>query len=203
MRNKEFLNNDPALFDEVATRCLEGYLALDGGEGYPRAVAINFAAQDGRIYFHGALAGDKFKRLAANGRVGFTMVLPYSLTPSYWATSDGSACPATQLYISIEVCGLCCLVEDRVEKASGLQSIMEKYQPEGNHRPIDNEDPRYERSITGVGVFRVEVESWSGKVRMGQNLPEKSRRNLVNHLRKRGSKLDQKTADWIAATFET
>lgn len=204
MRRKEFGNDEPALFEEVADRSLEGFLALTGGDRHPRAVAVNFAAQAGRIYFHGALTGDKFERISADGRVGFTMVLPYSLTPSTWASSsgsNGSACPATQLYVSVEVAGNCCLVTDPAEKARGLQALMRKYQPEGGYRPLDHEDPRYERAIAGVGVFRVDVESWSGKVRMAQNLSEESRRDLVKRLRERGSPLDLETADRIDASF--
>ena len=199
MRRKEFRNDDPALFDEVAAGCLEGYLALGDGQGQPRAVAVNFAVRDGRIYFHGALAGDKFERIAADDRVGFTMVLPCSLIPSDWSASDGSACSATQFYLSVEVSGRCRLVADPAEKARGLQSLMEKYQPEGGYRTISHRDPRYDRSLTGVGVFRVDIESWSGKVRLGQNQAESARRDLVSRLRQRGRPVDLATADRIAA----
>jgi len=203
MRRKEYKNDDPALFDEMAAHCLEGYLALNGETGYPRTVAVNFAALDGHIYFHGALAGDKFDRMIADGRVGFTMARPFSLTPSDWAAPDGSACPATQLYIGIEVVGRCALVEDVAEKARGLQALMEKYQPQGGYRPISHEDSRYDRSIATVGVFRVEIQSWSGKVRLAQNKSESSRRDLVARLRTRGLPLDLETADRIASTLES
>jgi uncharacterized protein len=203
MRRDEFQNDDPALFEEVVTACLEGFLALNSSEGFPRAVAVNFAAGDGCLYFHGALAGDKYDRVIADDRVGFTMARPYSLTPSDWATSNGSACPATQLYVSVEVTGRCSLVEDRIEKAIGLQALMEKYQPEGGYRPISHEDSRYDRSIAGVGVFRVDIQGWTGKIRLAQNQSEASRRDLIERLRQRGRPLDLETADRIAGGLES
>jgi len=198
MRRKEFRHDDDALLEELAASCLEGYLALTPNEdGYPRAVAVNFALHDGAIWFHGALAGDKFDRIAAEGRVGFTMVVPYSLTPSTWATDDGSACPATQLYTSVEVYGRCHIVDDPAQKATGLQALMQKYQPEGGYRPITHPDPGYERSVGATGVFRIEIESWSGKARLAQNQSEAKRRKLVALLRQRGLPVDLATAERI------
>lgn len=203
MRRKEFGSENPALFDEVAGRCLEGVLALNGGEGTPRAVVVNFAARDGRIYFHGALAGDKYERVLADDRVGFTMALPYSVLPSDWTATNGSACPATQLYVSIEVVGRCTVIDDPAEKAIGLQALMEKYQPEGGYHPISHEDSRYDRPLAGVGVFRVEIQGWSGKIRLAQNQSEASRRTLIARLRERGRPLDLASADRIAESLDS
>ena len=202
MRRKDFQNNESALFDEMAEHCPEGYLALNGGDNFPRAVGVNFAARDGRIYFHGAVAGDKFERLKTDDRVGFTLARPYSLLPSVWSTSDGSACPATQLYISIEICGRCRLVDDPAEKGRGLQALMEKYQPEGGYRPMDRDDDSYKRPIAAVGVFRIDIENWTGKVRMAQNQSEASRRDLIARLKERGRPLDLETAARITESLD-
>ena len=53
--------------------------------------------------------------------------------------SDGErACPATTLYRSAQAHGTLEEVTSRADKARVLQALMEKYQPEGKHVPIDH-----------------------------------------------------------------
>lgn len=201
MRREEFLSRDPGLLAELAAHCPEGYLALAAAGAPPRAVPVNFALRETDIYFHGALAGDKFDRIRADGRVGFTIARPYSLVPSHWTSEGGSACPATQLYASIEVRGSCVLVDDAAEKALGLQTLMEKYQPEGGYRPLRATDSGYEAPVRSTGVFRLAIEDWTGKVRLAQERSVEQRERLVRQLRARGAPLDLITADRIAHTL--
>jgi nitroimidazol reductase NimA-like FMN-containing flavoprotein (pyridoxamine 5'-phosphate oxidase superfamily) len=199
MRRHELESSDPALLAEVAGGAEVGYLALQTADG-PRAVALNFALADGDLWFHGALAGEKFDLLAAGARVGFTMVLPHSLIPSYWSAPE-HACPATHFFKSVEARGTCAPVEDAADKALGLQALMEKYQPEGGFRAISADLPMYRGALRTVGVFRVKVESWTGKLKFGSNEPEKLRRLWVAKLRERGTPLDLATADEIARSL--
>jgi nitroimidazol reductase NimA-like FMN-containing flavoprotein (pyridoxamine 5'-phosphate oxidase superfamily) len=198
MRRDELSCDDPALFTEVAAAADVGCLALVTPSGWPRAVALNFCALGGRIYFHGALDGEKHAAADVPGgaRAGFTMTVPYSMIPSTWSAPD-HACPATHFFKSVEIKGRCVLVDDPAEKARALQALMDKYQPEGGFRPIDAADPRYAKALEGVGVFRIDPESWSGKVKFGQNEPERLRRRFVAELRRRAGPMDLETADEI------
>lgn len=202
MRRRELESTDPALFAEIAARAEIGHLVIVTPDGWPRAVAVNFCALGLRIYFHGALAGEKFAVAAAPGgaRAGFTMNLPHAMIPNYW-TAPGYACPATHFFKSVEIKGRCTLVDDPAEKAAALQALMEKYQPEGGFDPIDPADRRYAKALAGVGVFRVDAESWTGKVKFGQNEPAKLRRRFVAELRGRGRPIDLLTADEIEKTL--
>jgi nitroimidazol reductase NimA-like FMN-containing flavoprotein (pyridoxamine 5'-phosphate oxidase superfamily) len=98
--------------------------------------------------------------------------------------------------------GACTVVDDLQEKARALQALMRKYQPEGKHRPIDAADPIYLKPLRGVGVFRIVVESWTGKVKFGVNEPERIRRLLIAGLRERGRPLDLATALEIERTLD-
>lgn len=202
MRRRELESSDPALFAEIADRAGIGHLVIVTPDGWPRAVAVNFGAVGQRIYFHGALAGEKFAVAAAPGgaRAGFTMNLPHAMIPSYW-TAPGFACPATHFFKSVEIKGRCTLVDDPAEQAVALQALMRKYQPEGGYDPIDPQESRYAKALAHVGVFRIDPESWSGKVKFGQNEPAKLRRRFVEELRRRGRPIDLATADEIDRTL--
>jgi nitroimidazol reductase NimA-like FMN-containing flavoprotein (pyridoxamine 5'-phosphate oxidase superfamily) len=202
MRRRELASADPALFAEIAARAEIGHFTIVTPDGWPRAVAVNFCAVDQRIYFHGALAGEKHDAVAAGGvRVGFTMNLPHSMIPSYW-TAPGFACPATHFFKSVEIKGRCAPVTDPAEKAVALQALMQKYQPEGGFDPIDPAESRYAKALANVGVYRISPESWSGKVKFGQNEPPRLRRRFVEELRRRGRPIDLATAAEIEKTLQ-
>ena len=204
MRRRELASTDAALFAEIAARAEVGHFVIVTADGWPRAVAVNFCAVGQRIYFHGALAGEKHDAVARPGgaRAGFTMNLPHSLIPSHW-TAPGHACPATHFFKSVEIKGRCTLVDDPAEKAAALQALMEKYQPEGGFDPIDPGAARYAKALAGVGVYRIDPESWTGKVKFGQNEPTRLRRRFVEELRRRGRPEDLATADEIERTLDT
>lgn len=191
--------DDAAFLQEIADGAEVGYLALATPDG-PRAVALNFALAAGALWFHGALAGEKFEALAGGTPVGFTMTLPYSLIPSHWS-APAQACGMTHFFKSVEVRGRCAPVDDPVQKAVGLQALMDKYQPEGGFTPIAADLPMYRGALKSVGVFRVEIATWTGKRKFGQNEPEKLRRAWVGKLRERGTDLDLATAAEIVRSF--
>ncbi len=200
MRRTELESADVGLFRDLAATCEVGYLSLVTAEGFPRAIALNFAAVGETIYFHGALEGEKFELIQAAPRAGFSIVKPYSFIPSTWS-APRYACPATQFFKSIEIKGICSEVEDPAERALGLSALMDKHQPEGGFDPIDPAVPIYAKALAGVGVFRVVPDSWSGKVKFGQNEPEKLRRIFVEKLRERGGPMDEETAREIEKTL--
>ena len=196
MRRIDFLRQDDEFFQEVAQRCQVGYLGLMTKEGFPRNIALNFVALNKAIYFHGALAGQKFDLLSNNPQVGFTMAWELSYIPSNWTGPD-YACPATQLYKSVEIQGQGVVVEDGHEKAHALQALMEKHQPGDTFRQITGDEKIYRKALAGTGVFRVDVESWAGKVRLFQEKPAYFRDLIIGKLKERGAEIDFITASQI------
>lgn len=192
MRRDDFLRTDRAFFQHVARQCSVGHLGLVTADGYPRSIALNFVALDEAIYFHGALAGEKFDVISAGGPVGFTMAWELSYIPSQW-TGPEYACPATQLFKSVEIKGRCTVVSETQEKVLALQALMQKYQPEGQFRPITSHEKIYKNALEQTGVFRVDVDSWAGKVRLFQEKPEDFQNKVICKLEERGLPLDLTT----------
>ena len=196
MRRKELASNDDALWRELCAVCGEGILSLVLDSGFPRALAVNFAAEADRLYFHGALAGEKHDLLRRGARCGFSMIQPLAFLPSHWF-SERNACPATQLFRSIEVQGQCGVVDDPDEMAHGLQLLMDKYQPTGGFVPLSAGEETYRRRLAATGVFRFSAESWTGKIKLLQTDAEDRALQVIAQLQKRNLPGDALTAELI------
>ena len=205
MRRTEFAVARPeleaAVLREVMDTAGVGYLGLLDEAGYPRVVPLNFVYQNECVYFHGALDGEKFEIMSRSPRATFSADIPYALIPSYWVAKD-FACPATTLFKATLVRGWIRVVEDVGEKASMLQGLMEKYQPEGGYRPITLEEPLYRTALTKVAVFRLEPEHVSVKSKFQQHKAEKVRREIANRLLERDQGRDRQAAEEILRTLE-
>jgi predicted FMN-binding regulatory protein PaiB len=59
----------------------------------------------------------------------------------------------------------------------------------------------YRGALQKVGIFRVITETWTGKVKFGQNEPARLRRTFIEKLRERGAPVDLLTADEIERTL--
>jgi len=196
MKNNNAIYNDTAILSELAETCEIGHLAIITPGGVPRSIALNFALRGNTIIFHGALTGEKFDAMVAGGPVGFTIARPYSVIPSHWITPRFAG-TATHYFKSVEICGECHIVTDQQEKIAGLVALMEKYQPEGKYDVIDSDDPKYATALENVGVFRLNIESWTSKRKFGQGKPKKIQATIIDQLRMRAKVMDEETANEI------
>lgn len=140
--------------DETAKQLLHaarrGVLAVNGDNGYPYAVPINYFYDEpaGKIYFHGAKAGHKVDSLKACDKVCFTVYGNESIREEAWAPFMQSAV----------VFGRCHLLESSPETTALLKRFAMKYYPD--EHLADNE-------IAAVGkaaqMFVIEIEHLSGK----------------------------------------
>ena len=162
------------------------------GSTYPVLVPLNFTYANNHVYFHGALAGEKFKLAKENPNVSFAVVQAYSQLPSYFF-DERAACPATQLYKSVMLYGSLRLVSCDHEKAAALQALMEKLQPEGGYERITAESSLYQNRLKGVAVIAMEVHKQSTKFKLGQDRDEQWTENVLSQLQKRGCPVDHST----------
>ena len=127
-----------------------GVLAVNGDDGYPYAIPINYVydrdAQ--KIYFHGARAGHKIDTLRACDKVCFTVYGNETIKEEDWA-------PFVQ---SVVVFGRCHLVESGAEATALLKQFAMKYYP--NEQLVDEEIARAGKAAQ---VFEIEIEHLSGK----------------------------------------
>lgn len=127
-----------------------GVLAVNGDDGYPYAVPVNFLydEQANRIYFHGAKAGHKIDSIKACDKVCFTVYGNETVKEEEWA-------PFVQ---STVVFGRCRLIEVKEEALVLVKRMAMKYYPEESI--ADMEIAKYGDAMQ---MFEIEIEHLTGK----------------------------------------
>ena len=127
-----------------------GVLAVNGDDGYPYAIPVNYLYDDKaqRIYFHGAKTGHKVDALRACGKVCFTVYGNETVRTESWA-------PFMQ---SVVVFGRCHLMDAGSEATRRLKQFAMKYYP--SEQLVDEEIAHAGKAVQ---VFEIEIEHMSGK----------------------------------------
>ncbi len=127
-----------------------GVLAVNGDEGYPYAIPINYLydEENNKIIFHGAKAGHKVDSIKKNDKICFTVFGNETFIEENWA-------PYLQ---SVVVFGRCHLVENRDDTISLVKKFALKYYP---NEDMVNEE--IANSGKGVQMFEIKIEHLSGK----------------------------------------
>ncbi len=127
-----------------------GVLAVNGDDGYPYAVPINYVYDEAaqKIYFHGARAGHKVDALRTCDKVCFTVYGNETIKEETWA-------PYMQ---STVVFGRCHLVEHGARETALLKQFAMKYYP--NEQLVDEEIAHAGKAAQ---IFEIEIEHLSGK----------------------------------------
>ncbi len=198
VRRKDCEETDESTILSFLDSSQYGVLSFVRPDGRPGIVAVNFVRIGRSICFHSAPEGEKMGSLALNPRVAFLVASDLALAPSYFRASE-TACAATQYYRSVVVHGAARMVGGRGEKAEILQAFMEKYQPEGGHRPIAAEVRAYRRQLDATAVIAISMEEVTAKFKLGQNLPDRTRSRVARQLVARGAPGDLKTAELLLA----
>lgn len=191
MRRDEFRIEDKKIIKNILSQCEYGILGLVF-ENKPYSIAVNFVYFKNKIYIHGSKEGKKIELIKKNNNASFLAVKPYSLIPSYFSDTL-AACPATQFFASVLFEGEITFVEDTNKKADILNSLMEKLQSEGKYEKIAYEKPMYKKMLINTAVLELNPQDISCKVKVGQNLSDEKKENMIEKLSKRGSSLDKKT----------
>lgn len=127
-----------------------GVLAVNGDEGYPYAVPINYIydENENRIFFHGSKVGHKIDSIKKNDKVCFTVFGNETIKEETWA-------PYLQ---SVVVFGRCHLIDDKAEALRLVKKLAMKYYPEESI--ADEEITKYGDAVQ---MFEIEIEHMSGK----------------------------------------
>lgn len=122
-------------------------LAVDGDEGYPYAVPVNYVYVDGCIYFHCARQGHKLDALRRNAKCSACII----------EKDDIVAEEFTSYFRSVIVFGHAAVVEDHDEIIKGLELLSAKYSP--------GIDPTAEiaKFIKAVCIVRIDIDHATGK----------------------------------------
>lgn len=171
-------------------------IATSTADGAPVLRTLNFVVDEGAVCFHGAPAGEKVEAL--DRRAVAAVEETVASIPSHFLDPE-RACPATTLYRSVQAHGTLREVHDPARKARVLQALMEKYQPEGGHRPLRADDPFYAKNIAGLLVVEMPIERLDGKEKLGQNRTPRERGKMLAGLWARGGDGDLAAIEAIRA----
>lgn len=127
-----------------------GVLAVNGDDGYPYAIPINYLydEENNKIIFHGAKAGHKVDSIKKNDKICFTVFGNETFIEENWA-------PYLQ---SVVVFGRCHLVENRDDIISLVKKFALKY-----YQNEDMVNEEIANSGKGVQMFEIKIEHLSGK----------------------------------------
>jgi nitroimidazol reductase NimA-like FMN-containing flavoprotein (pyridoxamine 5'-phosphate oxidase superfamily) len=156
MRHPEREIRDQPTMAAVLRKAHVGRMATVNSKGIPVIKPVNFLYLDGRIYIHSSKKGEKVKDIIRGSPVCFEVDEPIA----YRAAGE-TACKAGYYYRSIIVKGKASLVEDRVKKLAILETMMEKYQPEGNHWKFE------ESVLRKTAVIEIRIMEMTGKENLG------------------------------------
>ena len=129
----------------------DGVMAIMGPDGYPYAVPMNHAVEDGTIWLHCAVEGHKLDNLAFCDKVSYCAVSEREVVPAELSTD----------YRSAIVFGTATLVEDEGEKRRGLEALLHRFAPghmEAGLKAIEDDFDR-------VAVLRIDIQRITGKAR--------------------------------------
>lgn len=135
---------------ELLRTSRRGVFAVNGDDGYPYAIPINFLYDEDaqKIYFHGSRAGHKVDSLRACDKVCFTVYGNETIKDEPWA-------PYMQ---SVVVFGRCRLLESGEESFALVKRFAMKYYPDESLVDIEIAE-----GGKAVQMYEITIEHYSGK----------------------------------------
>jgi len=174
-----FLNNHPV-----------GRLASIDINGFPQIIPMNFVyvqaktfkdncyvLKEDAIYMHSYQFGEKIDNIRRNSTTGFESDQHLAFLPSYYFHPT-DASQADTLYISVVIKGHSYIIEDKEEKVLALNSLMEKYQKEGNYEKLNSKM----QTVREVTVIKLIPYSMKGKYKIGQQYTSTYRLKIAKNI---------------------
>lgn len=167
-----------------------GRLATIDINGFPQVIPMNFVyvqakkfsndfhlLKEDSIYMHSYRFGEKIDNIKRNSTTGFETDQHLAFLPSYYF-HPYDASQADTLYISVVIKGHSYIVEDTEEKALALNSLMEKYQKEGNYEKLNSKM----HSVQEVTVIKLIPHNMKGKYKIGQQWTPSYRLKIAKNI---------------------
>ena len=135
---------------QLLANAKRGVLAVNGDDGYPFAIPVNYFydSEQGKIYFHGAKSGHKVDALRKSDKVCFTVYGNERFEAGEWA-------PFVQ---SVVVFGRCRLVEDAAATEARVRELALKYYP-----TAEAVEAEIKKDIKAVQLYEITIEHLTGK----------------------------------------
>lgn len=144
--------------NEFLSQSKIGYLGL-AEEGVPYVVPLNFVWQQDSIYFHGANEGKKVRIIANNSEACFTVCEDLGTIANPIPANTDTA------YFSVMIFGKIEKVEDKQERLTAMQAMLDKYVPGYFKNPLASAHlEKYQSSLgSKTAVFKLTAQKITGK----------------------------------------
>ena len=156
MRHPERELRDQHTIAAILRKAPIGRMATINQKGIPVIKPVNFLYLDEKIYIHSSQKGEKVEDIRRGSPVCFEVDEPIA----YRAASE-LGCKAGYYYRSIIIKGEASFVEERRKKIRILETMMEKYQPEGNDWKFEEE------VLRKTAVIEIQIKEITGKENLG------------------------------------
>lgn len=177
-----------------------GRLVTVGAAGEPHIGLYPFAYDGAAVEVHLHRADAQLADLAARPRCLFEVDEVHAIIPSYWIHPE-NAVMATAYHRTVIFECAATVSDDAAELAAQQTRLLARYQPEGGFRAVDGDDPLYRGAIGVIAAVRLDVTGLQVKFKLGQNRPAAVRARVVEELRRRGRRNDDRAADAVAWTM--
>lgn len=129
-----------------------GTLAVNGDDGYPYAVPVNYVYDGGKIYIHSAKYGYKIDAVKRDDKVCFSAILNSKMQQDKF----------TAAFQSVIAFGKISFVEDEAEKKRILEQFIYKMSPEF----VEGGMKFVNAAIGKTALLCIDVEEIKGKENM-------------------------------------
>lgn len=149
-REKQQLTMDEAM--DILNKGQTGILAVEGDEGYPYAVPLNYVYQGNSIFFHCGKKGHKTDGILKNPKVSFCVVGEDKVAAERFSTD----------YRSVIAFGRAEIIEEDEKRVYALKALIEKY----SRGYEEQGEKEIEKFWNQVDIVEIQIEHVTGKRNM-------------------------------------
>jgi len=135
--------------ERILASCSSGVLGVNGDNGYPYTVPLNYVYSDGKIYFHCALDGHKIDSIKNDDKVSFCVIEKDTIVPSVFSAA----------FVSVIAFGRSRIIDDVDEKRVAIYAITEKFAS----AYMDRAKVDIEKIMGALGIVEITIEHVTGK----------------------------------------
>ena len=146
-RRKQLLSEQEC--DEILHLGKTAVLAVNGDDGYPYTIPLNYVYYEGNIFFHCAKSGHKLDAIKRNSKVSICVVLQDDVVQEKFTT----------YYKSVVCFGRAEIAADTEEIKKATTVLSEKYCPDN----LDGIPAELENGLSALAVVKITPEHITGK----------------------------------------
>lgn len=133
----------------ILEECSNGVLSVIGDNGYPYGVPISYVYEDGKVYFHSALEGQKIEAIKREPKVCLSVVGADNVAPQKFTT----------MYKSVICFGKARIADTDEEKQRVLELVLKKYSPDFMEGGMKYIKAQWDKCC----VIEIDIEHMTGK----------------------------------------